>query len=311
MCWKGFALSLALTAMTAVANAQGGPPAGQAPRAPQPIKVMPIRDNVYWTSGGPPSNTGFIVGTDGVIVFDPKGTEDSAREVIAEIGKITKLPITTVICSHANPDHTLGLPAYPKGINVIMQQNAAKEVEDLTFYKTWVGGGGDRAGGDKPYLATQTVDTRADLKINGVHLVLLHWAPAHTNGDLVLYLPDQKIAFLGDLGGAGVHLENNGSSEGMIESVRGLLGLDADTYVRGHGNLATKADLQKGLDEVVERRSKIVALYSAGKTLDEAEQAMGEKVTPRSKGNLPGLGTFRAARDMNFTEIVYTELSRR
>jgi glyoxylase-like metal-dependent hydrolase (beta-lactamase superfamily II) len=305
----GLAVVLAMSGWAIGANAQGGP--GGAPPGPQPIKVMLIHDNVYWTNGGPPSNTGFIVGTDGVIVFDPKGTEDSAKEVIAEIAKVTKLPITTVICSHANPDHTLGLPAYPKGINIIMQQNAAKEVEDLTFYKTWTGGGGDRAGSDKAYLPTQVVGTRANLKINGVNLVLLHWAPAHTNGDLVLYLPDQKIAFLGDLGGAGIHLENNGSSEGMIESVRGLIALDTDTYVRGHGNLATKADLQKGLDDLVTRRAKIVGLYSDGKTLDEAEQIMGEKVNPRAKGTLPGLGTFRPARDMNFTEIVYTELSRR
>jgi hypothetical protein len=38
---------------------------------------------------------------------------------------------------------------------------------------------------------------------------------------------------------------------------------------------------------------------------------MGEKVNARPKGDLPGLATFRPARDMNFTEIVYTELSRR
>ena len=163
---------------------------------------MQLRDNVYWTSGGPPSNTGFIVGTDGVIVFDPKATTDSAKEVIAEIGKITNKPITTMIISHANPDHTRGLPAYPPGLNIIAQRNAAKEIEALTFYYTWTGLAGDRAGTDKPYLPTQVVDSRANLNVNGVHLTLLHWAPAHTSGDLVLYLPDQKVAFIGDVGGA-------------------------------------------------------------------------------------------------------------
>src|SRR5437870_9824954 len=93
------------------ANAQGGVPGGAAGAA-APIKITLIRENVYWTSGGPPSNTGFIVGTDGVIVFDPKGTVDSAKEVITEIAKITPKPITTIIISHANPDHTRGLPAY-------------------------------------------------------------------------------------------------------------------------------------------------------------------------------------------------------
>src|SRR6476620_8789793 len=121
---KIFFLALVMTvlAMRVVASAT---------TAPQPIQVMQLKDNVYWTSGGPPSNTGFIVGTDGVIVFDPKATTDSAKEVMAEIRKITNKPITTMIISHANPDHTRGLPAYPPGLNIIAQRKAAEEIEAL------------------------------------------------------------------------------------------------------------------------------------------------------------------------------------
>jgi cyclase len=308
---KTFWLALVMTVVTLslVAGAASAQGPGAAP-GPQPIKVMQLKDNVYWTSGGPPSNTGFIVGTDGVIVFDPKATTDSAKEVIAEIGKVTNKPITTMIISHGNPDHTRGLPAYRPGINIIAQRNAAKEIEALTFYFTWTGLPGDLAGTDKPYLPTQVVDSRAHLKVNGVNLTLLHWAPAHTSGDLVLYLPDQKIAFIGDLGGANIHLENNGSSEGMIETIRGLLALDCETYVRGHGALATKADLQKGIDDLIARRDKIIGLYVTGKSLDEAEKIMGERVLPRGDAKLAGLKAFRPGRDMNFTEIVYEEMSR-
>ena len=277
----------AVVALSVVARAASAQAPG-AGAAPQPIKVMQLKDNVYWTSGGPPSNTGFIVGTDGVIVFDPKATTDSAKEVIAEIRKITNKPITTMIISHANPDHTRGLPAYPPGINIIAQRNAAKEIEALTFYFTWTGLPGDGAGTDKPYLPTQVVDSRANLKVNGVNLTLLHWAPAHTSGDLVLYLPDQKVAFIGDLGGANIHLENNGSSEGMIETIRGLLALDCDSYVRGHGVMATKADIKKGLDDLVARRDKIIGLYVVGKSLDEAEKIMGERVSPRGRCQITG-----------------------
>jgi len=308
---KIFFLALVMTvlALRVVASATTAQAPGAA-GAPQPIQVMQLKENVYWTSGGPPSNTGFIVGTDGVIVFDPKATTESAKEVIDEIRKITNKPITTMIISHANPDHTRGLPAYPPGINIIAQRNAAKEIEALTFYFTWTGLPGDRAGTDKPYLPTQVVESRGNLKVHGVNLTLLHWAPAHTNGDLVLYLPDQKVAFIGDLGGANIHLENNGSSEGMIESIRGLLALDCDSYVRGHGQLATKADIQKDLDDLVARRDKIIGLYVAGKSLDEAEKTMGERVAPRMDAKLPVLKVFRPGRDMNFTEIVYEEMSR-
>lgn len=306
-CVKKVGLALAAGLVFSSVFALGAMAQGQ----PQPLKVMPVKDNVYWTQGGVGSNTGIIVGTDGVILFDPKGSPDSGKDVLAEVAKITKLPVTTVIISHSNPDHTKGLPAYPPGTQIIAQQNAAKDIEALTFYMTWTGMGGDRAGSDKPYLPTQTVDTRSVLKINGVNMILLHWAPAHTNGDLVLYLPDQKVAFTGDLFGAGIHLENNGSSEGMIESLRGLIALDCDTYVRGHAPIGTKADMQKTLDDLVTRRTKIVGLYESGKSLEEAEAAMGEKVVPRAAAWMPGLKPFRAGRDMNFTEIVYDEMSRR
>jgi glyoxylase-like metal-dependent hydrolase (beta-lactamase superfamily II) len=50
-----------------------------------------------------------------------------------------------------------------------------------------------------------------------------------------------------------IHLEKNGSSEGWIETMKGIVALDADTFVPGHGDLQTKADLQKRLANAQER----------------------------------------------------------
>ncbi len=293
------------------AGRPAGTPGGGGPGAQRPIAVHPLHDGVYWTDGGPVSNTGIIVGTDGVILFDPKGTVDAGKEIIAQVAKLTDKPITTVIVSHAHPDHTRGLPAYPN-VNIIAQRDTARQIELETFYMTWnaAAAGGDAAGADKPYLPTQVVDKRADVKINGVHIILLHWAPSHTSGDLVAYLPDQKIAFIGDLG-IGGRFENGGSVEGSIQAMQSLLALDCDTFVSGHAPVRTHADLQKVLDDGIARRNKIVALWESGKTLDEAEQAMGEKVIPRPAPVVAGLDTYRPGRNMNFTEEVYEELARR
>ena len=79
--------------------------------------------------------------------------------------------------------------------------------------------------------------------LNGVRMVLMYVAPAHTSGDLFVYLPDQKIVFAGD-----IHLTNSGrfpvikiggSSLGWIASMKAMLALDADTYVPGHGPIET------------------------------------------------------------------------
>ena len=84
----------------AAAHAQRGQ---QRPEAP--LKVTPLSGGVYWTSGGAGGNTGFIVGTNGVIVIDAKMTANSAKELLQEIAKVTPKPVTHVILTHSDADH--------------------------------------------------------------------------------------------------------------------------------------------------------------------------------------------------------------
>ena len=94
---------------------------------------------------------------------------------------------------------------------------------------------------------------KESLKLDGVKIEVLHWAPAHTTGDLVVYLPSEKIIFTGDIILAQmadplVHLEKNGSSEGLVTTTKGILTLDADQYVPGHGPIQKKYDIENRPD---------------------------------------------------------------
>src|SRR6202044_754162 len=107
---------------------------------------------------------------------------------------------------------------------------------------------GGRGAPPADHLPTQVVSkNKENLKIDGVKLELLHWAPAHTSGDLIIYLPSEKIAIAGDVIAGGktsdplIHLEKNGSSEGWIATVKGIVALNADTFIEGHGEVLTKA----------------------------------------------------------------------
>ena len=118
---------------------------------------------------------------------------------------------------------------------------------------------------------------------------LAHWVPAHTSGDLVIYLPEQKIVFTGDLIATNtpyplIHLEKNGTSEGWITSVKGLLAFDANTFVPGHGEVQTRAQVQARLDSTIARRDQIKALVAKGESLDQIEQSL---VTPRPLAGFP------------------------
>jgi glyoxylase-like metal-dependent hydrolase (beta-lactamase superfamily II) len=125
------------------------------------------------------------------------------------------------------------------------------------------------------------------MTIDGVKLELYHFAPAHTSGDLIVYLPDQKIVSTGDIvvtnradDNPNIHFEKNGSTEGWLTNVKGMIALNADTYVTGHGDVLTKADLQRKLDATTARRNKIAAMVKEGKTLDEIKAALPDAPAP-------------------------------
>src|SRR3984957_14965820 len=178
-------LAVAAVSLAGVALAQGP--------APMPLVVHQIKPNVYWIEGGG-GNSGVIVGDKGVIVVDAKTTPAAGKELLDDIAKITPKPVTTVIETHSDGDHVNGLAAFPAtGITVLAHEKNKKEQDTALA----AGGRGAPPAGHPPTrLVSKNHET---LKIDGVKLELFHWAPAHTSGDLVVYLPGDKIVFTGDI----------------------------------------------------------------------------------------------------------------
>jgi cyclase len=287
----GFALVLAanLIAFTSSVSAQAPAP---------PLTVKPLSGGVYWTEGGDGGNTGFIIGKDGVIVIDAKTTPDSAKEMLADIAKLTPKPVTHVILTHSDADHVNGLAGFPKGLTIIAQEGCKKEMENSLS--------GPRPA-PRDYIPTHTVKGKESTTIDGVRVELFHWARAHTSGDLITFLPDQKIVFAGDIlieaqPYTMIHAEKNGMSAGWIETVKGMLALNADTFVPGHGGPQTRADVQKRLTAVEERRAKIQTLVAQGKSVDEVKKDLSDTEKPTV---LPNGIVFPT-----FTEVVYKEFSK-
>ena len=282
---SSFSAAVTLVVFGAVAFAHAATPE---------LMVKKVKDSVYVVEGGV-SNSTIIIGQDGVIVVDAENRPPDGRQLVAEIGKLTDKPLTTVILTHSDPDHVRGLGGFPHGLTIIAHENDKKEIEqDLA------------AGGDKSpprdYLPNKIVtQTREDTVIDGVKLALIHVAPAHTSGDLAVYLPDQKVIVSGDLlsdGDPTLHLEKNGSSEGWIRFVSALVSLDADTFIRGHADVSTRDQVRAILARTEAKRAKIAGLVEQGKSLDEIKQAVGDPL--KNPSRFP-----------SFTETTYQELSRK
>jgi len=267
--------------------------------AAQPLMVKMLKTNVYVAVGGG-GNTGIIIGDKGVIVIDAKTTPASGMEVVDEVEKLTDKPITTVILTHSDADHVNGLAAFPKGLTIIAHANNKMEQEQAIA-------AGGRGAPPKDYLPTQLVTkTRESPTIDGVKMTLIHIAPAHTSGDLAVYLPDQKMVFTGDLVATNIpdpliHLQKHGTSQGWIDFVSALVKLDADTYVPGHGDVQTRAQVEARLKNAEMKRAKIASLVKQNKSLDEVKSALGE--TAGAQAGAP--------RFPSFTETTYEELTKK
>lgn len=139
---------------------------------------------------------------------------------------------------------------------------------------------------------------------------LLHWAPAHTSGDLVVYVPAEKLVLAGDILVIDQHNPSfdspgkGGSSRGWVESVQGMLKLDADRYVLGHEGVVGKDVLRQQLSAAVTERQRVKELYDKGMSLRQIQITVGDPapvpagVVPQQHGpNFPP-----------FSEVLYREL---
>jgi cyclase len=313
-------MALALAGMALALAGRVAPAVAQQPQQPPPITMKQLKPDVWAGLGGAGGNSTIIIGKTGVIVVDAKQTEAGAKDLLAEIAKITPKPVTTAIITHSDGDHVNGLVAFPAGIKIIAHANNKKEQEAALA-------AGGRGAPPADRLPQQVVTRNKEaMTIDGVKLELYHWAPAHTSGDLVVFLPAEKIVATGDIvvtnradDNPNIHFEKNGSTEGWLMNVKGMIGLNADMYVTGHGDVVTKADLQRKLDATTQRRARIAAMVKEGKTLDEIKAALPDAPAPgapppaapaRGAGAPGGAGRGGPAAK-TFVETAYAELTKK
>jgi glyoxylase-like metal-dependent hydrolase (beta-lactamase superfamily II) len=141
------------------------------------------------------------------------------------------------------------------------------------------------------------------VRIGKEDVMLYHFGPAHTSGDLVVYFPNERIAFIGDLAFLGrdplIHRQKGGTSIGYVNTLRTMAALKADTFLSGHNDPLTGQDLLGLAASIEEKQAKVKAMVAEGKTLDQIKEAFGV-VTAPAKAGRPG---FRSLVDVIYLEL--------
>ena len=284
------AMALAMATIAGQSDAQqapaGGAPAGGGRAAPG-LQVHSIVDGkLYWVEGGGGNST-VIIGDAGVVVVDAKTTPEAGAQLVAAVAKLTPKPIDTVIETHSDGDHVNGIVSFPKNIKIIAHANNKMEQLFQPIYAAVEVNGGKCLPPPDRVPNELIIKDRVSTSVDGVRMVFHHFGPAHTNGDLVIELPDYKIAVTGDLITNSVlaHAEKMGSLDGWFVNAKGLLALNVDRYIGGHANdLDTKETLRKRVADNQAIKDQVDGMVTQGKSLQEINTAMNAKDTAGCRG---------------------------
>ena len=208
---------------------------------PAPPRVQEVSDGVFayiqpdgtwWIN-----NTGFLVGRRGVLSVDACATVRRTKAYLQAIADVTPQPVRTLINTHHHGDHTFGNHLFT-GATIVGHEATRTGILDWGEPRSapfWSEVDWGEVVLEPPFLTyTDAVtlwsdDLRADVRHVGV--------AAHTTNDSIVWLPERKLLFSGDLlFNGGTPFLVQGSVTGAIQVLEGIVKpLGAQTIVPGHG----------------------------------------------------------------------------
>ena len=252
---------------------QGDPDGGLSP----PPTIEEVGDGIYaylqlagqWGL----NNSAFVVGSRTVTLVDTCFTERRTRALLEAVRGITDRPIATLINTHEH-DHTWGNFLLPESTTVVGHERCREGMLAAGLSAQAVFPGVEW--GDivlRP--PTVTFADRLTLWAGDLELEARYTGPAHTTSDAVLWLPERKVLFSGDLVfNGGTPFVLMGSVKGSLAALQRLKELGAETIVPGHGPVAGPGVLDEQIAYLQYVQSLASVASSAGLSpLDAAREA--------------------------------------
>jgi glyoxylase-like metal-dependent hydrolase (beta-lactamase superfamily II) len=243
----------------------------------------------YITGGDP--NCGVIVGADGVMVIDARATPALARELIAEIRRVTDRPIRWLALTHYHAVRTLGASAFNapqiiahRNMRVLVAERGQQDFESERgrFPRLF------RAVEEVPGLTVPNVvfDRELTLELGGREVRLLWLGRGHTEGDAVVFLPGERVLFAGDLVEAGAAPYcGDAFFQDWLVTLERVRELRAEVLVPGRGPAVRGAAVEQAINDTKEYLSvlfdTVAGCVKEESTLKQAYEAAHAALAPR------------------------------
>jgi glyoxylase-like metal-dependent hydrolase (beta-lactamase superfamily II) len=259
-----------LLALLSAALLTGALCASAAAQSPPPIATTKVdgTDNVYIFRNVNHQSM-FIVTKDGVIATDPiaYGRPTGGQTYVDEIRKVTDKPIKYLIYSHHHYDHIAGGKAFKDaGARIIAHKRVKERLVPL--------------GDPNTVLPDESFDGKKTITLGGTTVELSYLGLNHSDSNIVIRLPKEKIIFVVDTIPVG-----SMPGRGMIDIypleteqfIKKVLAMDWDRLIPGHpgqpnGRLGTKEDAQNVLTLLQEASAELKKLGQDGKCWEPAEK---------------------------------------
>ncbi|MCK4538661.1 MAG: MBL fold metallo-hydrolase [Candidatus Krumholzibacteria bacterium] len=267
--------------------------------------LVKVADDVYaWIAPGPGAgdglgaNSGFIIGTEAVMVIDTRYTPELAEELLEAIRSITDVPVKYVVNTHYHPDHTWGNSVFAGvGATIISTRETRDDIEKytpiyLSYYRDQKPQAYRQLVNVKMTLPDSLVLGRTVVDLGGISAEIYYDGPGHTAGDVFVTVPRTRTVFAGGLVSNGYH--PNMSDQGVdFDNWKAILGRLAttgiDRVVPGQGMVSSPDILRKQqsyIDLVIEtgknaiRKGIALSKAATGTILPGTEGYRQENMVP-------------------------------
>ncbi|MGC4021043.1 MAG: MBL fold metallo-hydrolase [Cyclobacteriaceae bacterium] len=235
------------------------------------IRSQKITEKIYMLKGSG-GNIGLFIGDDGLLLIDDQYAPLSGK-ISSAIKSISQGNLKYLINTHIHGDHTGGNGNFKKsGVTIIAHDHVRERMTQEQVNKRMNRTTPPR---EKDALPVITFADRMNFHLNDDDIELVHIDRGHTDGDVIVHFKKANVFHTGDAfvryGYPFIDDSSGGSINGFIVTLEKLLLMmdDQSKVIPGHGEPATKADVQLLHDQITDIRDQVAVALRRGKKIED------------------------------------------